>query len=220
MYVYSVPNQDTARLWLFGERERKREKGAVNGRRGGWPPLGSLCCSGPICRMPVVFDGTGWAGFFFLFLFLSTLPYSFCFSFSTFSTFRPFLFSFPPPPSLFLHAASSPLLSHSPSSSSTTETATTHSVDSWSMDMINSGRSRLHDGARYAAGSFMNPLTNAIGEQRRLVDSLSAVSKARVEECKHMMAWSKSQVQVRRRCSFLKGKPVPEGISFSHVCII
>lgn len=59
--------------------------------------------------------------------------------------------------------------------------------------MINSGRSRLHDGARYAAGSFMNPLTNAIGEQRRLVDSLSAVSKARVEECKHMMAWSKSQ---------------------------
>ncbi|KAF9542061.1 hypothetical protein EC957_002354 [Mortierella hygrophila] len=61
------------------------------------------------------------------------------------------------------------------------------------MDMINSGRSRLHDGARYAAGSFMNPLTNAIGEQRRLVDSLSAVSKARVEECKHMMAWSKSQ---------------------------
>ncbi|KAK3847521.1 MAG: hypothetical protein J3R72DRAFT_431595 [Linnemannia gamsii] len=61
------------------------------------------------------------------------------------------------------------------------------------MDMISSGRSRLHDGARYAAGSFMNPLTNAIGEQRRLVDSLSAVSKARVEECKHMMAWSKSQ---------------------------
>ncbi|KAF9906427.1 hypothetical protein EC991_000674 [Linnemannia zychae] len=61
------------------------------------------------------------------------------------------------------------------------------------MDMISSGRSRLHDGARYAAGSFMNPLTNAIGEQRRLVDSLGAVSKARVEECKHMMAWSKSQ---------------------------
>ncbi|KAF9926266.1 hypothetical protein FBU30_004126 [Linnemannia zychae] len=68
-----------------------------------------------------------------------------------------------------------------------------NSVDSWSMEMISSGRSRLHDGARYAAGPFMNPLTSAISEQRRLVDGLSAVSKARVEECKHMMAWSKSQ---------------------------
>lgn len=157
--------------------------------------------------------------FFFFFFCPSSLA---AFGFFFFLLFFYFLFSSTPLLlSLFQHAASSPLPSPSPSSSSsTTETATTHSVDSWSMDMINSGRSRLHDGARYAAGSFMNPLTNAIGEQRRLVDSLSAVSKARVEECKHMMAWSKSQVQDSCRCSFLKGKPVPEGASFSHLCII
>ncbi|KAF9582887.1 hypothetical protein BGW38_010623 [Lunasporangiospora selenospora] len=51
------------------------------------------------------------------------------------------------------------------------------------------------DGARYAAGSFLSPLTNAIGEQRRLVESLAVVSKVRVEECKHMMVWSKSQTE-------------------------
>ncbi|KAF9439322.1 hypothetical protein BGZ76_003852 [Entomortierella beljakovae] len=51
----------------------------------------------------------------------------------------------------------------------------------------------LQESARRAAGSFLSPLTNAIGEQRRLVESLAVVSKVRVEECKHMMLWSKSQ---------------------------
>ncbi|KAF8982560.1 hypothetical protein BGZ46_001090 [Entomortierella lignicola] len=51
----------------------------------------------------------------------------------------------------------------------------------------------LQESARRAAGSFLSPLTNAIGEQRRLVESLAIVSKVRVEECKHMMVWSKSQ---------------------------
>lgn len=52
----------------------------------------------------------------------------------------------------------------------------------------------LQESARRAAGSFLSPLTNAIGEQRRLVESLALVSKVRVEECKHMMVWSKAQV--------------------------
>jgi hypothetical protein len=60
------------------------------------------------------------------------------------------------------------------------------------MDLLN--LPHLHESARRAAGSFLSPLTNAIGEQRRLVDSLAVVSKVRVEECKHMMVWSKSQV--------------------------
>ncbi|KAF9111359.1 DnaJ (Hsp40), sub C, member 17 [Mortierella sp. AM989] len=48
--------------------------------------------------------------------------------------------------------------------------------------------------ARQAAGQmFLTPLTNAIAEQRLLVDSFAQVSKVRVEECKHMMEWSKSQ---------------------------
>ncbi|KAF9387441.1 hypothetical protein CPC16_007025 [Podila verticillata] len=51
----------------------------------------------------------------------------------------------------------------------------------------------FQESARRAAGSFLSPLTNAIGEQRRLVESLAVVSKIRVEECKHMMVWSKSQ---------------------------
>ncbi|KAG0355505.1 hypothetical protein BG005_005561 [Podila minutissima] len=51
----------------------------------------------------------------------------------------------------------------------------------------------FQESARRAAGSFLSPLTNAIGEQRRLVESLAVVSKVRVEECKHMMVWSKSQ---------------------------
>ena len=55
--------------------------------------------------------------------------------------------------------------------------------------------SHLQESARRAAGSFLSPLTNAIGEQRRLVESLAVVSKVRVEECKHMMIWSKSQVR-------------------------
>ncbi|KAF9922316.1 hypothetical protein BGZ65_009691, partial [Modicella reniformis] len=46
-----------------------------------------------------------------------------------------------------------------------------------------------------AAGSFLTPLTNAIGEQRRLVESLAVVSKVRVEECKHMMTWGKYQTE-------------------------
>ncbi|GJJ68402.1 hypothetical protein EMPS_00748 [Entomortierella parvispora] len=54
-------------------------------------------------------------------------------------------------------------------------------------------QSHLQDSARRAAGSFLSPLTNAIGEQRRLIDSLAVVSKVRVEECKHMMDWSKTQ---------------------------
>ncbi|KAG0092258.1 hypothetical protein BGZ93_006298 [Podila epicladia] len=53
--------------------------------------------------------------------------------------------------------------------------------------------SHFQESARRAAGSFLSPLTNAIGEQRRLVESLAVVSKIRVEECKHMMVWSKSQ---------------------------
>lgn len=61
------------------------------------------------------------------------------------------------------------------------------------MDLLN--LPHLQESARRAAGSFLSPLTNAIGEQRRLVDSLAVVSKVRVEECKHMMVWSKSQVQ-------------------------
>lgn len=61
------------------------------------------------------------------------------------------------------------------------------------MDLLN--LPHLQESARRAAGSFLSPLTNAIGEQRRLVDSLTVVSKVRVEECKHMMVWSKSQVQ-------------------------
>lgn len=55
-------------------------------------------------------------------------------------------------------------------------------------------RSHIQESARQAAGSFLTPLTNAIAEQRRLVDSLGLVSKVRVEECKHMMTWSKYQV--------------------------
>ncbi|KAG0057584.1 DnaJ (Hsp40), sub C, member 17 [Gryganskiella cystojenkinii] len=62
------------------------------------------------------------------------------------------------------------------------------------MDLLNI-RSLYHEGARQAAGSFMSPLTNAILEQRRLVDGLSVVSKVRVEECKHMMIWGKSQTE-------------------------
>ncbi|KAF9989868.1 hypothetical protein BGZ75_004694 [Mortierella antarctica] len=60
------------------------------------------------------------------------------------------------------------------------------------MDLLNI-QSHFQESARRAAGSFLSPLTNAIGEQRRLVDSLAVVSKVRVEECKHMMVWSKSQ---------------------------
>ncbi|KAF9279979.1 hypothetical protein BGZ68_007568 [Mortierella alpina] len=62
------------------------------------------------------------------------------------------------------------------------------------MDLLNI-RSHFQEGARMAAGSFMSPLTNAIGEQRRLVESLAVVSKVRVDECKHMMTWSKSQTE-------------------------
>ncbi|KAF9125168.1 hypothetical protein BGW39_007607, partial [Mortierella sp. 14UC] len=62
------------------------------------------------------------------------------------------------------------------------------------MDLLNN-LPHLHESARRAAGSFLSPLTNAIGEQRRLVDSLAVVSKVRVEECKHMMVWSKSQTE-------------------------
>ncbi|KAF8960849.1 hypothetical protein BGZ46_001492, partial [Entomortierella lignicola] len=51
----------------------------------------------------------------------------------------------------------------------------------------------LQETARHAAGTFLTPLANAIAEQRRLVESLSLVSKVRVEECKHMMTWSKYQ---------------------------
>ncbi|KAG0232634.1 hypothetical protein BGX31_005075 [Mortierella sp. GBA43] len=58
------------------------------------------------------------------------------------------------------------------------------------MDLLGTS---LQESARRAAGSFLSPLTNAIGEQRRLVDSLAIVSKTRVEECKHMMVWSKAQ---------------------------
>lgn len=61
------------------------------------------------------------------------------------------------------------------------------------MDLLNI-RSHFHDGARQAAGTFLSPLTNAIGEQRRLVESMAMVSRVRVEECKHMMAWGKCQV--------------------------
>ncbi|KAG9325455.1 hypothetical protein KVV02_004768 [Mortierella alpina] len=62
------------------------------------------------------------------------------------------------------------------------------------MDLLNI-QSHFQESARRAAGSFLSPLTNAIGEQRRLVDSLAVVSKVRVEECKHMMVWSKSQTE-------------------------
>ncbi|KAG0288959.1 hypothetical protein BGZ96_007360 [Linnemannia gamsii] len=61
------------------------------------------------------------------------------------------------------------------------------------MDLLN--LPHLQESARRAAGSFLSPLTNAISEQRRLVDSLAVVSKVRVEECKHMMVWSKSQTE-------------------------
>lgn len=61
----------------------------------------------------------------------------------------------------------------------------------------------FQESARRAAGSFLSPLTNAIGEQRRLVESLAVVSKVRVEECKHMMVWSKSQVQELANVSVL-----------------
>ncbi|KAF9950782.1 hypothetical protein BGZ65_006380, partial [Modicella reniformis] len=60
------------------------------------------------------------------------------------------------------------------------------------MDLLGT---HLQESARRAAGSFLSPLTNAIGEQRRLVDSLAIVSKIRVEECKHMMVWSKAQTE-------------------------
>ncbi|KAF9361868.1 hypothetical protein BGX34_006853 [Mortierella sp. NVP85] len=60
------------------------------------------------------------------------------------------------------------------------------------MDMLGL-RSHIQESARQAAGSFLTPLTNAIAEQRRLVDSLGLVSKIRVEECRHMMTWSKYQ---------------------------
>ncbi|KAI8355207.1 hypothetical protein B0O80DRAFT_38708 [Mortierella sp. GBAus27b] len=60
------------------------------------------------------------------------------------------------------------------------------------MDLLGTS---LQESARRAAGSFLSPLTNAIGEQRRLVDSLAIVSKTRVEECKHMMVWSKAQTE-------------------------
>ncbi|KAF9971467.1 hypothetical protein BGZ73_005603 [Actinomortierella ambigua] len=60
------------------------------------------------------------------------------------------------------------------------------------MDLLGS---HFSESARRAAGSFLSPLTNAIGEQRRLVESLNVVSKVRVEECKHMMIWSKSQTE-------------------------
>ncbi|KAF9967395.1 hypothetical protein BGZ70_009718 [Mortierella alpina] len=62
------------------------------------------------------------------------------------------------------------------------------------MDLLNI-RSHFQEGARMAAGSFLSPLTNAIGEQRKLVESLAVVSKVRVDECKHMMTWSKSQTE-------------------------
>ncbi|KAG0233101.1 hypothetical protein BGW42_007689 [Actinomortierella wolfii] len=60
------------------------------------------------------------------------------------------------------------------------------------MDLLGA---HFSESARRAAGSFLSPLTNAIGEQRRLVESLNVVSKVRVEECKHMMVWSKSQTE-------------------------
>ncbi|CAO3567490.1 unnamed protein product [Mortierella alpina] len=62
------------------------------------------------------------------------------------------------------------------------------------MDLLDI-RSHFQEGARMAAGSFLSPLTNAIGEQRKLVESLAVVSKVRVDECKHMMTWSKSQTE-------------------------
>ncbi|KAI7825333.1 Eisosome component PIL1-domain-containing protein [Gamsiella multidivaricata] len=62
------------------------------------------------------------------------------------------------------------------------------------MDLL-SIRSHFSESARQAAGTFLTPLTNAIGEQRRLVESLAVVSKVRVEECKHMMTWSKYQTE-------------------------
>ncbi|KAK3814461.1 MAG: Eisosome component PIL1-domain-containing protein [Benniella sp.] len=62
------------------------------------------------------------------------------------------------------------------------------------MDMLGL-RSHIQESARQAAGSFLTPLTNAIAEQRRLVDSLALVSKIRVEECRHMMTWSKYQTE-------------------------
>ncbi|KAG0336453.1 hypothetical protein BG004_008060 [Podila humilis] len=63
------------------------------------------------------------------------------------------------------------------------------------MDLLNI-QNHLQEGARRAAGTFLTPLTNAIGEQKRLIESLAVVSKVRVEECKHMMLWSKSQAKV------------------------
>ncbi|KAF9994686.1 hypothetical protein BGZ80_001081 [Entomortierella chlamydospora] len=56
-------------------------------------------------------------------------------------------------------------------------------------------KSQIQESARHAAGQFLTPLSNAIAEQRRLVESLALVSKVRVEECKHMMTWSKYQTE-------------------------
>lgn len=61
------------------------------------------------------------------------------------------------------------------------------------MDSLNI-QNHFQESARRAAGTFLTPLTNAISEQKRLIESLAVVSKVRVEECKHMMLWSKSQV--------------------------
>ncbi|KAI8596845.1 Eisosome component PIL1-domain-containing protein [Dissophora ornata] len=62
------------------------------------------------------------------------------------------------------------------------------------MDLLNI-RSHFNESTRQAASTFLTPLTNAIGEQRRLVESLAIVSKVRVDECKHMMTWSKYQTE-------------------------
>ncbi|KFH65658.1 hypothetical protein MVEG_09132 [Podila verticillata NRRL 6337] len=62
------------------------------------------------------------------------------------------------------------------------------------MDLLNI-QNHFQDSARRAAGTFLTPLTNAISEQKRLIESLAVVSKVRVEECKHMMLWSKSQTE-------------------------
>ncbi|KAF9433777.1 DnaJ (Hsp40), sub C, member 17 [Entomortierella beljakovae] len=56
-------------------------------------------------------------------------------------------------------------------------------------------KSHIQEGARYAAGQLQTPLTNAISEQRRLIENLANVSRVRVEECKHMMTWSKYQTE-------------------------
>ncbi|KAF9301893.1 hypothetical protein BGZ74_006140 [Mortierella antarctica] len=62
------------------------------------------------------------------------------------------------------------------------------------MDSLNI-QNHFQESARRAAGTFLTPLTNAISEQKRLIESLAVVSKVRVEECKHMMLWSKSQTE-------------------------